>query len=247
MYILRLDDASEYMDVKKWTRIERMLDKYSIKPLVGIIPNNEDMDLIGEYNLDPGFWIKAKKWQEKGWAIALHGDTHVYLTKEGGINPVNNQSEFAGVPLEEQKRKISNGINLFQKYNLKAKVFFAPSHTFDLNTLKALKLSSDIRVISDTIANDIYKMEDFYFVPQQSGRVRKLPFNLTTFCYHPNNMVDKDFHKLEVFFQKNQDKFVDFTELKLLDRKPNAYDNFLKKMYFTIRALRNTLRGRKYE
>ena len=35
-YILRLDDASDYMDVKKWQRMEELLDRYGIKPLVGI-------------------------------------------------------------------------------------------------------------------------------------------------------------------------------------------------------------------
>lgn len=39
-YILRLDDASDYMDVKKWQRMEELLDRHGIKPLVGIIPDN---------------------------------------------------------------------------------------------------------------------------------------------------------------------------------------------------------------
>ena len=38
-YILRLDDASDYMDVKKWQRMEELLDRYGIKPLVGVIPD----------------------------------------------------------------------------------------------------------------------------------------------------------------------------------------------------------------
>ena len=41
-YILRLDDASDYMDVEKWSRMEELLDKYQIKPLVGVIPDNQD-------------------------------------------------------------------------------------------------------------------------------------------------------------------------------------------------------------
>ena len=31
-YLLRLDDASDYMDVEKWQRMENLLDKYGIKP-----------------------------------------------------------------------------------------------------------------------------------------------------------------------------------------------------------------------
>ena len=44
--LLRLDDASDYMDIEKWQRLEEFLDRYGIKPLVGIIPDNQDASLI---------------------------------------------------------------------------------------------------------------------------------------------------------------------------------------------------------
>ena len=243
MYILRLDDASEYMDVEKWSLIEEILDRYSIKPIVGVIPNNQDKSLVNKYQKDPMFWDKVKKWESKKWTIALHGYTHVYSTNSGGINPVNFRSEFASVSLEEQKKKVSQGVRIFKKHKLNAKVFFAQSHTFDMNTLEALKTESDIRIISDTVANDIYKIGEFHFIPQQSGRVRKLPFKVTTFCYHPNTMNERDFKILEDFIIKHKEKFKNIYELKLIDRNPNLYDIFLKKMYFAIRAIRNRLRG----
>ncbi|WP_100010096.1 DUF2334 domain-containing protein [Lentibacillus sediminis] len=242
MYLIRLDDASEYMDVEKWNRIEKLLDRYSIKPIVGVIPNNQDKELVNSYSFDPEFWYKAKSWQEKKWAIALHGYTHVYSTSKGGINPINFQSEFAGVPLEEQKRKISKGIKVFRNYGIETKIFFAPSHTFDHNTLRALKLTSHIRIISDTIANDIYKRKEFHFIPQQSGSVRRLPFKLTTFCYHPNNMNEEDFILLENFFEKHKSEFTCFHKLNFADRKATIYDKFLKKAYFSIRSIRNMFR-----
>jgi len=204
MYLIRLDDASEYMDVGKWDKIERLLNKYNIKPIVGIIPNNQDKELVSKYKKDFGFWNKTKVWQSKGWTIALHGYSHVCLTNEGGINPVNLRSEFAAIPLEEQKIKISNGIKIFEEQGLDAKIFFAPSHTFDMNTLEALRTESDIRIISDTIANDIYIMRGFYFIPQQSGHVQSLPFRITTFCYHPNNMSENDFKILDNFIKQKK-------------------------------------------
>lgn len=119
--------------------------------------------------------------EKKGWIIALHGYEHVFETTSGGINPVNNKSEFAGVNLEKQKKKISAGIEIFNENNIYPKVFFAPAHTFDENTLQALKDCSDIRIISDTIANDSYYYNGFTFVPQQSGKVRNLPLKLIHF------------------------------------------------------------------
>lgn len=243
MYLIRLDDASEYMDILKWNRIEDILDKYNIKPIVGIIPNNQDKSFLSKYNKNLAFWDRAKKWQEKEWSIALHGYTHVYSSNNGGINPVNSRSEFAGIPLKEQRMKIALGVKIFQENKLKTNIFFAPSHTFDMNTLEALRLESNIRVISDTFANDIYKIGDFYFIPQQSGRTRNLPFKLSTICYHPNTMNEHDFKNLENFIVKNKDKIGCYEDLIFVNRKLSLYDKLLKHGYFAIRTIRNKLRG----
>lgn len=48
-------------------------------------------------------------WKEKGWTPELHGYTHVFETNDGGINPVNRRSAFAGVSLEREKKE--NGIH----------------------------------------------------------------------------------------------------------------------------------------
>lgn len=232
------------MNVEKWSIIKGILDKYEVKPIVGIIPNNKDEDLLSKYNADPNFWNKARTWQSNNWIIGLHGYTHVHISNSGGISPVNFRSEFAGVRLEEQRKKIANGIRIFQENGLHPDVFFATSHTFDMNTLEALRIESDIRIVSDTVANDIYKMGEFYFIPQQSGHVRKLPFKVTTFCYHPNIMNEQDFRILDSFIKKNKDRFGSFRDLKFIDRKPSLYDKGLRKMYFMIRAVRNRISGR---
>lgn len=234
MYLIRLDDAAENMNISNWNKMERLLDKYGIKPLVGVIACNEDAELL-KYAFVPQFWESVKAWQLKGWEICMHGYKHVYSTSEGGINPVNARSEFAGLSLDEQKEKIRNGIKIFNSHGLEPKVFFAPSHTFDIDTLAALKAESGIRVISDTIANDIYFWEGFSFIPQQSGSVRKLPFKTVTFCYHPNTMSEKDFEQFEAFIRKYRGRFAGFKDLELKMRKPSALDRFLRYLYFLRR------------
>ena len=102
MYLIRLDDASDHMNIEQWDRMERMLDENGVKPLVGIIPVNRDPMLL-EVAEDPGFWEKARHWQEKGWRIALHGFEHLYTSNCAGINPVHDRSEFAGTPLDIQR------------------------------------------------------------------------------------------------------------------------------------------------
>lgn len=228
---IRLDDACERMNIENWNRIEILFDKYNIKPLVGIIPHCED-SFMNEYEEDKLFWNKVGKWVEKGWSIALHGFNHVFVTKEGGLNPVNKRSEFAGVPLLEQKKKIKDGVNIFRSHGFEPKIFFAPAHTFDMNTLIALREESEIRIISDTIANKTYSRWGFTFVPQQSGRVRSLPFNTITFCYHPNTMKNDDFFTLEEFIKVH--KFLSFPS-EMDSRNLGFFDFCLRGLYFFYR------------
>lgn len=240
-YLLRLDDACEYRNLDKWCKIETLLDKYSIRPLVGIIPKCEDPALM-LYHYDKDFWDLANRWKEKGWDIAMHGYNHVYSTKCGGINPINQKSEFAGMPLEDQKEKIRKGILIMKKHGIDPMYFFPPSHTFDKNTLIALKQESDIRIISDTIAWDCYCYEDFIFIPQQCGEVRKLPFKITTFCYHPNVMDAGAFKRLEYFLKRNSEKFVPIGSLDISTQKGKGILNqILWVSYVSARRLRHLL------
>lgn len=235
MYVIRLDDASDYNNLSNWNRMEKILNSYSIKPIVGVIPNNQDPSMVKAYKKNNDFWKKVKQWQNSGWIIAMHGYNHVYITDDGGINPIQKRSEFAGVSLKKQEDKIKNGIEIFKSNGIIPDAFFAPSHTFDENTLLALKKNSDIRIISDTIANNIYFENDFYFLPQQSGRVRKLPFKFVTFCYHPNTMRDNDFDELENFIKENRNKFNSLDIKNLTKRNKNILDKFLSLLYFARR------------
>jgi len=67
------------------------------------------------------------------------------------LNPLWTRSEFAGLKLEEQKEKIKKGLSIMKENGVEPGYFFAPSHTYDSNTLNALESESNIRIISDTI------------------------------------------------------------------------------------------------
>ena len=241
MIIIRLDDAASFMDIEKWQRVEDILDKYKITPLVGVVPNIKDPKMIKKYQKDENFWQKVKKWENKDWIIAMHGYDHLYISKSGGLNPKCSVSEFAGIPLQIQEEKIKQGVKIFQKHNIFPKVFFAPSHTFDENTLIALKNNSDIRIISDTVSNDVYFKDDFYYVPQQIGHEANLPFKVVTICYHPNKMEEKDFIKFENFIKTNQNKILsnkeEFNQI-IKRRQLSIYDKLLSYCYIKLRRLR---------
>ena len=233
-YIIRLDDAAENWNKKNWTRMHDLLEKYGVNPIIAIIPHNQDPKLL-QFPVDEEFWDTLHKWVNNGWTPALHGYNHIIESPCGGINPANKRSEFAGIPLEVQKEKISTGFSILKKQGFHPNIFVAPAHTFDENTLLALKECTDIRIISDTVATDVYQNDGFTYIPQQSGQVRKLPFNVVTFCYHPNTMEDDGFEKLEQFILQYSDSFIEFSEIKLKRRNKNLIDKTLQKLYFIRR------------
>lgn len=237
MYLIRLDDACEYMDNEKWNKMEEILDEYGIKPIVGVIPNCKDPKILNKYKKESGFWTKVKRWEDKGWSIALHGYDHCYITRSAGINPIHNRSEFAGVSIEIQKQKIRDGLHIFEANNLYPDIFFAPGHTFDENTIEALKQESSIRIISDTIASKVYVKNDIAYIPQQSGKCRWLPVKIATFCQHPNIMEEKDFEILEAFFKRNYSKFGTVKDCLAFKGNLNFYDIVLKNMYYSIKKV----------
>lgn len=237
-YILRLDDASEYMDIQKWTKMEELLDKYKIKPIFGIIPKNRDKALTLKYKQNPNFWDLTHSWINKGWTPAMHGYEHRYVTQNGGIHPVNKRSEFAGLSYEEQSKKIKKGYRILIDHGIKPEIFFAPSHTFDNNTLLAIETETPIRIISDTVAWDVYRDGEFWFIPQQSGKVRLLPFKTITFCYHPNTMDIKTFQLLEHFIRINISKFIKFNDELLIKRRKTIVDKVIRKLYFIVHKIR---------
>ena len=240
-FLIRLDDACPTMDRTKWQLMEDILDKYGIKPMVGVIPNNEDtMQQVDP--VDETFWEKAKTWEKKDWAIALHGYSHCYISQEGlkGLNPFWKFSEFAGVPLNVQKEKIRKGMAILKSHGIEAKYFFAPGHTFDENTLTALREESNIRIISDTIATKPYRRGDFVFIPQFGGHCREMKRSgVYTFCFHPNTMNVAAFDQLDYFLNTHQNEFLSFGGLDLSNVKSKSlFDRLLCFGYFTYRKMK---------
>ncbi|WP_425075370.1 DUF2334 domain-containing protein [Psychroserpens sp. S379A] len=239
-YIIRLDDACPTMNLAKWQQLEDIFDLYNIKPIMAVIPHNEDQSLVVD-KPNANFWKKVKAWQNKNYKIALHGYNHVYISSNGGLIPKNNDSEFAGLPLKIQLEKIKKGIEIFKNHNIETNIWVAPSHTFDLNTLKALKTESSINIISDGIALGTYKLYDFNWIPQQISSPYKMPFGLWTICLHPNNMSENDIENIKLFIQKNTSHFIDIDTLQY--GKRTLLDKTFNYLYWLFFKCRNWLKN----
>jgi len=207
-YIVRLDDACPQMNYKKWRKVEKILDKYEIKPIVAVIPNNKDYSFKWKELNDTNFWDIVKKWQKKEWVIAMHGYDHVYKTRNPGIVPLNFKSEFAGLSYDEQKEKIINGYGIFAKKNILPKVWIAPGHSFDKVTLELLHKYTNIEIINDGFFKYPCKKYNFKWLPQQLWHFKQKKAGVFTICLHPNEMKDKDFYEMEMFLKDNKDLFV---------------------------------------
>ena len=138
------------------------------------------------------------------------------------------------------QQKIRDGFEILSNHGVKPKFFFAPSHTFDENTLKALKECTDIRVISDTIATKPYKKGDFVFLPQLGGHCTEMKINgIWTFCLHPSTMMDANFEATERFLKNHKHEFIGFDELDLSNLKSKNWSGrLLSWAYFTQRKIR---------
>ena len=231
------------MDLPRWERVLSILKAYNICPLIGIIPQCKDENFTTKYQHNPHFWELARKWQEEGYILAMHGFHHVYHASQGGLNPVHNRSEFVGLLYEEQAKKIRLASSIFAGQNIQPKVFFAPSHTFDSQTLAALKNETSIRIISDTIACNVYKDGDFFFLPCHMGKPRWLPLRFVGIALHPNEMKEEDFIRLESFLKVSASKCIkSFDEIQLLSRSYSLFDRLLRNVYFLMRRIKRLLR-----
>lgn len=228
-YILRLDDAHPGMHHEKWTEITNICNKFDISPIVAVIPDNKDQDIdYGENDAD--FWNKVLVWQQSGWAIAMHGYRHVLRRSEKGLVPINNYSEFTDLSKATQVEFIKKGLAVFQQYGIKPKLWVAPAHGMDINTVNAL-LESSINVVSDGFSFRGYKRYGVNWIPQQLWRGRKMKFGTWTICLHPSEMTNNQIDML-VFFIKNNSN--DFVSIDKLNYKKYSILDYLFNIFFRL-------------
>lgn len=207
----RLDDITPGLKMANLKRFEELFDSFGIRPILGIVPCNEDKGLIVD-EIQSDFWNEMRRLKAKGWLIALHGYKHVYVNEAGGILQANPFSEFASLSYEEQKQMISEGKRILEEHDLSPKFFMAPGHTFDENTLKAL-VSNGIFNLTDGYADRPYIRDGVTFYPCRLNEP-VIPSGFDTLCIHLNNWNDEDFASFEGFLKNNRDICKSLDEVK---------------------------------
>ena len=239
--LIRLDDIAENMNWDLMEKSELLFEKYQIKPILGVIPNNQDNDLL-TYPKRDNFWEQVRKWKKKGWEIGMHGTNHSYdnICKKVDYLGVGGNTEFCNHELEHQVKKIEIGISRFKEEKINVRTFFAPNHTFDENTLKALN-QCGINEVIDGYGLMPYTENQIKFVPQLFYKVFALPFGIQTTQIHLNYWKQKEFDDFERFVDNNYKKIITYNQAlkKINDNIFYTLINlFTKKIVQTKRLLK---------
>lgn len=209
---VRLDDITPDMDHVKFERVRSILNENGIRPLIGVVPYSKDETLRIE-KPDGDFDKLIKELQDEGWIIALHGYNHLYTTKSKGLFPINNFSEFAGVDYDKQEVMIRQGLAQLREWGMEPTVFMAPGHTFDADTIKALKVNG-INKITDGFGNRPYIRNGMVFYPISSRRADCISDKdgYSTYVLHTNTMSDKGIEDFERMIKDHRDCFISYDE-----------------------------------
>ena len=211
--IIRLDDIAENMNWVMMEKVTNLFDKFGVKPVLGVIPNNKDSELMTYPKMNISFWDQVRAWKDKGWEIGMHGTNHVYdlfcaktdyLGHGGG-------TEFCGQPFSKQLEKIKKGLSKFKEEKIPIRTFFAPNHTFDKNTLSALK-ECGINQVLDGYGIMPYEENKINFIPQLFYKTIVLPFGIQSFQIHLNYFNQKDFDNFKNFIEKNSKKIITYNQ-----------------------------------
>ncbi len=201
-YLLRFDDICPTMNWVVWDAIEIQLANYSLYPILAVIPDNRDPNLI----FDPpctNFWERVRRWQGMGYAIAMHGYQHRYVNTNAGLMRLTFQSEFAGLSCDEQEGKLRESMEIFTNHGVQIDAWVAPSHSFDKNTVNIL-LKLGVSVISDGLWRWPFTgANGTVWVPQQLWEIGPSPPGVWTVCYHHNKWTNQNLEE----FSKNLSRY----------------------------------------
>jgi predicted deacetylase len=225
--LIRFDDICPTMNWELWYKAESLLDNYNIKPLIGVIPECKDSDLnICAENKD--FWLYVKKLQDKGYTIALHGLNHVFTTNKRGI--INNRfiSEFAGHTYKEQYEKIRLGKEILESKGISTNIFFAPAHSYDNNTIRALA-DNGFKYMSDGFSKYPYEKFGVKCLPTRASS--KNPLCTLVFHAHEWSYKPNDFITFLDCINNRIDKIVTFNEFAQSETHNLIVELFREKLY----------------
>jgi predicted deacetylase len=205
-YIFRMDDITPTMD---WGRFESLMNlfmKHSVKPLLGIVPDNRDPNLCRQ-QAHPRFWEEMRALQNSDAIdVAQHGYQHTLVPRPGAALlsshcGAHEVSEFAGESYHDQVFKIAEGNRMLRLHGISTTYWMAPNHSFDKTTLRAL-VDVGFTAVSDGVSLFPFTLCGLVFIPQQVWQPRWMPCGVQTICLHSNTITTSEIKTLRLFLRR---------------------------------------------
>ena len=246
---IRFDDLCPTMNREQFGRALAVLERCGVKPLIGIIPDNRDASQLVDGE-DPLFWQRMKELQDAGFTVAMHGCTHVYdVPSPKTVLCGRKHSEFAGKPYEEQFRLIKEGKEFLASKGIETDVFFAPGHTYDNNTLRALR-DNGFRYNIDGLSRRPYRRFGVVQIPCRCfGIPRKLRGPINGAVLHTNEWATEekagDYRAFLDYCERFAGQLTDFSEILRIPPRPLVFAKLSEKFYKTALKIKNALRAKR--
>ncbi len=217
-YLLRFDDLCPTVSRERWQHCRSLIEEFRLQPILAIIPDNQDPELqVSPPN--PQFWDEMRAMQAAKATIGLHGYRHLCASGSRSLVPLQDASEFAGVPVEIQRLWIHEGMRMLREQGLNASIWVAPRHGFDANTLRVLR-AEGIKLLSDGLIPRPFLRDGLIWIPQQLWAPVEKPSGLWTICVHPNAASDAQIADLRVFLRSHVQQITS-VDRALADALPN--------------------------
>ena len=213
-YLIRFDDVVPTMAWSRFRLFDEIANELSLPYLIGVVPECRDPKLMVETARDD-FWDWVRSRQAAGWTIAQHGFRHQYETEACGLLGIGRKSEFAGLPYDVQLQKLSRGKTILKNEGVWQSVFMAPSHSFDADTLRALR-DLDFTSITDGFGFYPYDLHGLTAVPQLVARPLGFGVGIETICLHVNTMSDHAINTMIAFLRSHREKIISFDEARVI-------------------------------
>ena len=242
---VRMDDITPDMNWENFSFFQDLFQQTGITPLLGIVPENRDVKLSPEAPRKD-FYMRMMELEKKGYCFAMHGCYHVYTTKCGGRFPLHSYSEFAGLPYDKQKELLAYGKEKLKEHGLKTDIFMAPAHSYDDNTLKALK-ELGFNKITDGFGKIPYMEKGLTFYPISFllSRSFKQKKGTTTMVIHANTVTEADKKRYEQIFREYGKQMISYSEyLKINPVKRNIFGRIVEYLLAKTKFMLVSIKGR---
>ena len=207
-YLLRFDDLCPTTSRRRWEQYRNLIEQFGVRPILAVVPDNRDEGLDSSPP-DPEFWTHLRALESAGAAIAVHGYRHLCHSRGKSLLGLHRRTEFAGVEFERQREWIHAGFKILRDQGLNPRLWIAPRHGFDRNTLRVLK-DIGVEFMSDGFARVPYRRYGITWIPQQIWSPVVMDKGLWTICIHPCASSSRDVERLRSFLERHSSQFTTF-------------------------------------